>query len=230
MAEEETIPSVPEGLDSRIEQAKQQLERMIDLTPQTMLLMDSDGTVVRTNRSLLDLIGLEDFGQVLHKHLPDVFDCETPAFFDELLAAEGGYVVREATVRMGDGRTRTLQFSLVGGEQREGAFVVIVRDTTDENKESARLEQSFKYDAVQALMGALMHHLNQPLTVISVRAKLMQLALEKGDAKPEELKRTLQDIMDLTVRMAETLKKVEDAPDFATEDYIDGLEILDIDR
>jgi len=230
MAEDRKAFVAPAGGNGQIERAKQQLERMIDLTPQTMLLMNGDGTVVRTNRSLLNLLGLQGFGEVLGRHLYELFDCGQPQFFAEFLAAEGGYVIRETRVRMHDGKIRTLEFSLVGKDRPEGACVVIVRDTTEEKEQSARVEQSFKHEAVQALMGALMHHLNQPLTVISVRAKLMQLELEKGHVEPAELKKTLQDIMDLTVRMADILKKVADSPVFATEDYIEGLEIMDIDR
>lgn len=229
MSEETRAGNSRPALDARIEQAKHQLEHMIDLTPQTMLLMDSGGAVVRTNRSLLDLLGLDGYGDILGKTLSELFACEDPQFFDHLLEADGGYVVRETTVSLHGSERRSLQFSVVGGDQRERAFVVIVRDTTEEREESARVEKSFKHEAVQALMGALMHHLNQPLTVISVRARLMQLALEQGEAKPDELKKTLQDIMDLTIQMAETLKKVAGANDFATESYIDGLEILDIE-
>jgi len=230
MAEDNETQSAPVALDGRIEQAKQQLERMIDLTPQTMLLMSGEGAVIRTNRSLLDLLGLEKYSQILGKRLPELFACEAADFFDELLSADGGYVTRETNVKLVEGRTRSLQFKIVGGDQREGAYVIIVRDTTEEKKESVRVEQSFKHEAVQALMGALMHHLNQPLTVISVRARLMQLALEKGQAEPDELKKTLQDIMDLTVQMAAILKKVEGSTHFETESYVEGLEILDIEE
>ena len=59
MSEETRAGNSRPALDARIEQAKHQLEHMIDLTPQTMLLMDSGGAVVRTNRSLLDLLGLD---------------------------------------------------------------------------------------------------------------------------------------------------------------------------
>ena len=37
----------------RIERAKQQLEHMIDLTPEAMLLVDRSGTILRANRAVL---------------------------------------------------------------------------------------------------------------------------------------------------------------------------------
>ena len=232
MAENDTdgVPlNVPGGFRSSIQQAKVELEQMIDFNPQTMLLTNSDTVVMRANRSLLELLGLENFGGVLGKRLEELFKCDDPQFFQGLLSVEENYVAREANIVLPDGRAHVIQFTTVGFGKDEKSFVVIVHDASEERDTADMIEKTYKKEAVHALMGALMHHLNQPLTVITVRARLISLAIEKGEAKPDEVKRDLQSIMDLAMDMARTLRRVEETKQFATEAYLEGLDILDID-
>jgi signal transduction histidine kinase len=220
--------SASDEVNEKIGRAKRQLEQMIDLAPQIMLLMTPDGTVIRANKPLLQLLELEGFGDVLGKRLQDLFSCEDEGFFDDLLAQRSGYAAREVEATPGRARVRSLLFTVIGRESDAESFVVVVHDVTEEKAKQREAEQSHKSEAVRALMGALMHHLNQPLTVIMVRAKLLSVALEKGDIDPAEMRKTMQDIMGLAMDMAETLKRVEEAEEFSTEPYLEGLDIMDI--
>jgi signal transduction histidine kinase len=113
---------------------------------------------------------------------------------------------------------------------RDEAFrVVIVEDVTGANDRAVQVARSHKRDAVKALAGALMHRLNQPLTVIMVKAAMININIEKGAARPDEIKAALKEIMDLTMTMSEMLRKVEDARDYATEPYPGGGDILSLD-
>jgi PAS domain S-box-containing protein len=219
-------PVAASGHAVRVGRAKRELEQMIDLNPEIMMLIDQSGTVVRANRSLMDKLGLHRFGDVLGRQMEELFACEPPDFFRALLDHSGGYRVEETQVRLGDGRVRTLRFSVVGHEHGDGLRVVIVHDATEEKEAARRMQQDQRRAAVHALTGALMHRVNQPLTVITVKAKLMQMALEKNHINPEELKATLQDIMDMSIQVADTLKRIERAPDLPTERYLGGKEIF----
>lgn len=195
-----------------------------------MVLVDAQGTIVRANRAFLELLGIEDFRNVLGKSLADMFPSIDSGFFKWIYECGSGYERREATESRHNRVHRQLQFGVVRPGSDSETLIIIVHDVTEERKEAAVLEKSYKVEAVQALMGALMHHLNQPLTVLMVRAKMMSLALENGTASTEEMKSTLTDIQDLSMKMANMLKKVEESKYFQTQGYLHGLDILKIDE
>ena len=215
-------------LSEAIQKAKAQLELMIDLNPQSMVLVDEAGSVVRANRAFLSLVGANAFRDVLGRPLGDLFDAETGGL-DVLLAERGGHASCENRVRLPSGAEGILRFTKVGGGSDADTIVVIVEDVTALRAAEVRAEKSNKLQAVQALMGALMHHMNQPLTVVMIRAKLMHQALEKGSVDPEQIKSAMKDIMDLTMKMATLLRQVEQSRDFETQEYVKGLDILKID-
>jgi putative nucleotidyltransferase with HDIG domain len=79
-------------------------------------------------------------------------------------------------------------------------------------------------------MGALMHNINQPLTVIMVKARLMHLEVEKGRMDAPEISRNLQEIMRITMHIADMLEGVEKPGDFVTQPYLGDVRILDLNR
>lgn len=219
-----------DSLNRIIERAKQQLEQMIDLNPEPMLLVDRNKTVIRTNKALLKFLGLSGFHNVLGRQLHDLFRCEDALFFSQVLEDQSGHEVREMEVNLPDGLIRVLQFTFVGSGTEMELYVVIVRDVTEGKERAKHLEKKHKKEAVQALMGALMHNINQPLTVIMVKAGLMQVALGKGMTEPEQLKKTISDITASAMQIADILKHIESPNDFITEPYMRGVDILDFKR
>ena len=216
-------------MDDRILTAKMQLEQMIDLNPESMVLIDLRGQIVRANRAFLGLLEIEGFQDVLGKALSDMFPSIGNAFFEAIYDGASGYERRDAIEHRPSRDQRQLRFGVVRAGGEGESLIIIVHDVTQERKEAEVLEKNYKIEAVQALMGALMHHLNQPLTVLTVRAKMMLLALENGTASTDELKSTLSDIQELSLRMASMLRKVEESKDFQTQEYLKGLDILKID-
>ena len=216
-------------LNEMIARAKKELEHMIDVNPQTMLLLDARGHVLRANRALLDLLGLPDFSSVLGKSLQDVFCVDAPMFFDNLLGDLDSVRESQTNVRLAGGLSHILCYRVLSSGTGE-LTVLIVENVTAERIEAATLEKQHKREAVEALVGALMHHLNQPLTVISVRSRLLMLALEKPELDVEELKQGLADIMDHSLRVGELLRRAEKPKDYVTQPYVEGLDILDLER
>ena len=201
---------------------------MIDLNPQVMLLVDGKGDIARANKALLDLMGLESFEDVLQRPLDDVFPGSNIA--QHFATAQGGRKTQEAQVMLATGKSAMLQFTLLGTGRKEGLSVVMVRDVSTEQAQAADLEKEHKTEAVTALAGALMHNLNQSLTVIMIQAQLIQVALEKDYAQSGELRNSLQDIVEHTAQIANTLRTVENSKDFVTEQYLEGVDILDIEE
>lgn len=226
-----------QDIDRAIEHAKRQLEQMIDLAPQVMLLVDRKGSVVRTNKALLDLLGLKSYKDVLDKPLAAIFPhaggkAEGGKFFATLTGEFMGKF-QDADVDLAARGRATLRFCAVSSGKEAEASVVMVENVSEEKAAAAEVEQEHKKQATEAVVGALMHVINQPLTVITVKAHLMKIALEKGTAVPAEVARDLEDIMAMTMGVSETLRRVEKPQRFVTQPYLEGYvrkDILDIEQ
>jgi len=131
---------------------------------------------------------------------------------------------------LSDGRRHVLHFNIVGAGAKGELSVVIVRDIGSEKEQAAHLEIKHKKEAVNAVAGALMHNVNQSLTVIMAHAQIMNLMLGKGLMKAGDVKNSLQDIVRETTRIAEVLKNIDRPSGFVTETYMGGVRMLDIKR
>lgn len=201
---------------------------MLDLNPQVMLLVDAAGKVLRVNRALLRLLMAPGFETVLNKRLPELFACDDPHFFTRLLAGKESCRTAETSAVLPGMQKRVLRFSAVNSGRDVSAL--IVEDITQDKKLAAQTEKKHKKEAVQALVGGLMHNVNQPLTVIMVQAHFILMSLERQRGDPVGLRRELENIMAQAMRIAAMIKGVGRPGDFVTERYLDGIEILDIKR
>lgn len=222
------VPVFNDDVAGKIVNAKQQLERMIDLTPQIMLLVDSQGVILRANKATLEFLGLADFTDVLGARIYDLFKCGAQDIWSRLLIGEARNKTEESDIHLQDGTARTVKCMAIASGSGAGAYVVIVYDITDDKQREQVLEKKHKLEAVKALTGALMHNINQYLTVIMVRSQLMSAALAKEDCQLEEMRGDLEEISSLSLKIAELLKAAENQADFNTEQYVDNVNILDI--
>ena len=213
-----------------VHRAKLELEQMIDLTPQVMLLVDGDRRITRANLAFLRFLEISDFASVLGRSLPEFFSVASPDFFDELFSAGSGYGIRETDATINGIRKGMFRFTVVAIGEESEIHVLIVEDITELKAREAQDEKEHKKDAVKALAGALMHNINQRLTVITVRTRLMNMALDKDEIPTDDLRKGLNDIAGLTMEIAGILDKLDDHQDFVTERYLDGLDILDLEK
>ena len=220
-------PAMTPELVPVVERAKQELQRMIDMNPEGMALVEQGGKVVRANRALVDLIGREGYGQVLGQPLDSLFRTE-----QDLAATlfTSGTDLFETTMKTDDGEEKCLRFGVIGAASEPGLRVLTVRDITEEKAAGARMEKTHRKETVQQLTGALMHHANQPLTIITVTANLLLMDAENGAVDPEKLVESLRRIITRATDVSEILKRAENPSDYVTESYMEGLEIMDLDR
>lgn len=218
-----------ENINRKIEKAKRELEHMIDLNPSIMLLVDRHGNIIRANKALLKLVRADNFTNILNKKIENVFDCTIPKFFHNLLRSNAEEHGMEALFTINNSE-HILRFTVVESGSDGELQALIINDVTGEKEEKTHLEKEHKKEAVKALVGALLHNINQPLTVIMMRAQLMHLELEKGKLQPAELTGSLRDIMRLTTDIAALLRQVEMPGDYVTEHYSRDVDILDIKR
>lgn len=217
-----------EHIQIKIEKAKHELEQMIDLNPQVMLLVNRDGRITRANKALLALLGLPGYPAVLGKQLEDVFPCQ--GGISRLLLRRVGNSEHEADVVMSGGQVHALHFTVVGVGAGDEFRVIIVRDVAAEKELAASLETQHKKEAAKAVAGALMHNVNQSLTVIMVNAQLLNLMLENGQMNSTDLAKSLEDIVRETICIASVLRDVGHPSKFVTEPYPGNTEIMDIKR
>jgi len=211
-----------------VEQAKQELQRMIDMNPEGMALVERNGTIVRANRALLDLIACEQYDQVLGQPLNSLFRTGEEDLAANLFTTKTGLF--ETDVETVSGEKRRLRFGVIGAASEPAMRVLTVRDITGERAAGAQLEKTHRKETVQQLTGALMHHLNQPLTIITVTANLLLMDAEKDAVDLEKLATSLRRIMTLATDVAEMLKRAENPSDYVTEAYMEGLDIMDLER
>lgn len=217
-----------EPLQEKIEKAKLELEQMIDLNPQVMLLVDRNGKITRANKALLAFLGLSNYPSVLEKQIDDIF----PGCGDVkklLLSREKNREI-ETEVALAGGQKHMLRFTIVGVGEGGDPSVIMISDAGAERVEAESLAIRHKTEAVKAVAGALMHNVNQSLTIILVNAQLMNLTVEKGLIDPIALASHLKDIVRETISIADVLKAVDGPARFVTEPYPGCADILDIKR
>lgn len=164
---------------------------MINMNPESMNCIYSDGRIIHVNRAFLALLAADKYGDVHGKMLNDMSPSIDSAFLRESIKGEAGYDRRDAVERDTSGGERQLQFGVVrSGRDREW-IILIVNNVTEKRKEGEILEKSYKVKAVQAVMGALMCHLNQPQAVLMVIGKVMSEELEDGAASTDDFKSAL---------------------------------------
>ncbi len=217
-----------EALARTIAIAKHELEQMMDLNPQGMLLVDADGSISRVNRAIVALTGLGGFDALLGQPFASIFANGDESFVTEILGSEGGTQAFERHVTLPNGFVRELSFTVAGAAS--GVRVIMVVDITGRKERLDEEERTHKKEAVAALIGGLMHNINQPLTVVTVTAKLMEMGLQKPEPDVAELRKNLATISDLVMQVKQMFEKVEAASDYVTEEYLAGKRILDISK
>ena len=90
----------------------------------------------------------------------------------------------------------------------------------------ARLIEAEKTRAVVEMAGATAHELNQPLTAILGLIQLIEQNPNEGKTLQQDLKR----IADAAWEMAEIVYKIGQITHYETKQYVEGMQIIDIDR
>jgi nitrogen-specific signal transduction histidine kinase len=226
------------SLSQIIENAKHELERMIDLHPQGMYLASPDGSIQRANLRLLQILNLQSFTNVIGRKFVELLPEENPPEIRRLLGdllsvkrnkRERNYSQRISLLIPGSLR-RDLDFTVVSPGAESEFFIVVVEDVTHQKEEDDKREKRWKMEAAEAVVGALMHTINQPLTVIMIRAQLLLMSLNKEKQNTEELQQGLEDIVNLTMKVADTLRQARTFNDFVTVQYTGNSQIVDLER
>ncbi len=210
-----------------IHNAKLQLEHMVDLAPQVMLLVNRKGEIIRANLAFLKLIGSSDFKIIIGQDISAFLNFKDNSFKDAILSVDN-YGLHEMETVIKDKGELVLSYTVVGVQNQKDLLVLIIEDITP--RKEREIEE--KKSTVKELVGALMHSINQRLTVINMRSKLLLMAMDAGGVfNTEEHRGSLYNIMDISMEIAEILDDLENTnSNFDTKEYMKGIDILDLDN
>jgi two-component system NtrC family sensor kinase len=162
-----------------VERLRQFSDSVVESLSDGLVVVDLDDRVLRWNRRLEDLLGL-DRGRVIGRRLSTVFD---PSFLDSLYAARrespGGATLYRVPltvqahgllVNVGVAPFKTPDGTTAGS-------IIVVEDVTDRANLEEQLRLSEKMAAIGLLAAGVAHEVNTPLTGIS---SFTQMLLERS--------------------------------------------------
>jgi PAS domain S-box-containing protein len=174
-----------------IERLRQFSDSVVESLSDGLLVVDLDDRVLRWNRRLEALMGLER-GRALGRRLSTIFE---KAFLDSLYAVRrdapdgAATLYRVPLTSAGLKRSLLLNVGIAPFKTADGAqagWIIVLEDVTDRANLEEQLRLSEKMAAIGLLAAGVAHEVNTPLTGIS---SFTQMLLERSE--PEDPNRQL---------------------------------------
>jgi len=223
---------------SEISHAHDFLERLIDASPDPIIAAEEKGQVLLFNRAAEQLFGYTSEEAQARLHVSDLY--AEPRDASQVLmsirsSTDGRCDNFRTRLRSRSGEQIPILLSAAEVHDRDGntvATVGVFRDTRESDLLTSRLRQatnqlieSEKRSAATELAGATAHELNQPLTSVM---GILELAMLKAEGDPDH-KNRLERAYSQLERMAEIVRSLSRITRYRTKDYVEGVEILDLD-
>lgn len=214
------------------------LERLIDASPDPIVCANLEGKILLYNRAAEAVLGYTQLEARTRLHVNDLYgdEKESQLILKKIRSNSLRRVENHrARIRARNGETIPILISAAEIHDQAGkpvATVGIFRDTRESDSLASRLRQaterlirSEKRSAAVALAGATAHELNQPLTSVMGIVEIM-LAVERSESEEKRLERAYEQLE----RMAEIVRDLSKVTQFKTTQYVEGVNILDLQR
>ncbi len=209
--------------ESALRESEELYRTLVETSPDAIVLIDLEGTLVTANEQALTLYGFDDPEKFTGMHFLDLIAPQdrkrAAANFQKRLTGDSFEEVRYA-VTTGDGRERLVMIkgSLIRDETDSPTSVMaVIHDVTEKaaaeealRKSEEQLRQSQKMEAIGSLAGGMAHDFNNLLGVITGYSGLMLADLSEADPlheNVEEIKLAAERAAQLTSRLLAFCRK-----------------------
>ena len=172
-----------------LERLKTYNENIVESITGGVMVLDSDGSVLSWNRSLVEIYGQppkEVMGRQVEELFPSGFLAVLNAARAEvdqgLEPITSAYRISLRT-RRGEDKVVTLSLAPLLGESGDTGTVIIVDDVTERTQLESRLQQAEKLTSVGLLAAGVAHEVNTPLTGISSYVQMLQRKMPETDPR-----------------------------------------------
>ena len=221
-------------VENALQETKNRLVVVLSTIPDPIWLKDPDGVYLTCNPEFELLYGASE-SEILGKTDYDFVPRELADIFrrkDKEAIAAGRVSINEEEIEYrSDGRNVTLETRKVPVMDAKGNVLGVLgigRDITDRKKAQEESEKRARLQGVLQTTGAVCHELNQPLQTI-----LSLVEAARDDMEPEPATTLQQDLKDIKAsvdKLAEITRKLNNITSYQTQDYVEGTQILDLDK
>ncbi|MDA8308153.1 MAG: ATP-binding protein [Deltaproteobacteria bacterium] len=180
----------------------------LDFMPQGICILDTEGRVVRTNRSIADIQG-QNLPELVGRSPAVLF--QDPAVFEKLLAkileSEAGRLEKtDVSLMNATGETYAADINLVrlSDAGKPVGYLLVIEDMTRKKAFSDKIIQSEKLAALGTMAGGVSHDFNNLLMSILGHIQLILPQIED-----EEIKRRLQSIEKAVYDGSNTVRRLQ---------------------
>nr|WP_228747960.1 PAS domain S-box protein [Bradyrhizobium sp. BR 10289] len=200
-----------ERVERELRESAARLRAVVDTAVDGVILIDSDGIVLKFNPACEKLFKYEAdevLGRNVRMLMPQPYRSGHDGYIRNFIATGDKKIIgigREVLGQRKDGTTFPMDLS-VGEAKQDGSsiFVGMIHDLSDRKRTEAQLMQAQKMEAVGQLSGGIAHDFNNLLTVIVGNAEyLAEQLVSRGD-----LKRLADDICSAGERGAELTQRL----------------------
>ncbi len=192
---------------------------LVETSPNGVALIELDFTVIKANRRLASLLGIEDASALEGRRLTDFVAEEDRGRAESDLAscvARGDPM--ESLVRFRHGEASfdgEISGAVTSGDEAKPALVVIIRDVTEQRRLQARLAQSDRMASVGMLAAGVAHEINNPLTYVLCNLESLAADLPAVEAavptpdEPLELQERAREALEGAHRIREIVRDLK---------------------
>lgn len=174
---------------------RQLVEQALETTETGLCVCNRDGSIVWTNERWRAWFGTANADEVARRCRCAV---GSPA---EQALADGHRHVTEVTWPTEPHRVYQITTAPLGGQGQPSHVVSLARDITEQQAIQARMLRAGKLAAVGELAGQVAHEVNNPIAIISAKARL--LLEDDREPMPDKFRQELVKISDLADRVAQ---------------------------
>jgi PAS domain S-box-containing protein len=181
------------------------MERVFNSSVDLILVVSSNGDIVRVSPSLTTILGYTPEEWVGHNAIEFIHPDDLESTREEMRVARRGHRTRNFETRYlhKDGRSVMLSWTGVWSDETREHFY-IGRDMTERQKLEMELRQSQKMDAIGQLTGGIAHDYNNLLTVILGNTEILAEML-KDNPEMHSLAQLALDAADRSATLTQRL-------------------------